>query len=357
MKILLIGEYSGLQTELKRGLCNLGHEVTLAAGSDFWKKIPADISLASSGNIVRYKVEQMLRPLIYMRRFTGFDVVHLVNYYTMPRISSFNRFFIEFLKRNNGVLTMAAAGDDPFYVAHSETALRYSPIPSHEKYDRGKRYYMRKPGHYRDLCSAMEHIDRVVPIMFEYYACYRAAGYSAKTSAPIPIPIDASATPFQPNEVRGPLVIFHGLNRPGFKGTHLIEEAFRRLGERYPRDISCVMAGRLPLAKYRELVAKTNIVVDQVYSYSLAMNALYSMAMGKVVLGGNEPESRALYGGESPPAVNIYPDIDDIELKLVYAASNRDHMAQLAEQSRDFVAKHHNGIYIAQRYCDLWSAL
>jgi hypothetical protein len=32
-------------------------------------------------------------------------------------------------------------------------------------------------------------------------------------------------------------------------------------------------------------------------------------------------------------------------------------MAQLAEQSRDFVAKHHNGIYIAQRYCDLWSAL
>ena len=40
MKILLLGDYSSLHNYLKKGLVELGHEVTLLSNGDGWKKIP-----------------------------------------------------------------------------------------------------------------------------------------------------------------------------------------------------------------------------------------------------------------------------------------------------------------------------
>lgn len=357
MKILLIGEYSGLQTELKKGLVRLGHEVTLAAGGDFWKKIPADIDLASSDHRYVYKLEQLIKPIINIRQFTGYDVVHLVNFYTIPRLSWANRLFVRFLKNNNGCITMAAAGDDPFYVRHSEEVLRYSPIPSHEKYDRRRRYYMRDVRHYKDLNGALKSVDRVIPIMYEYAACYHKAGWGGKATAPIPIPIDSSRIEEIQNNAGERLIVFHGLNRPGFKGTHLIEEAFKRVSRKRPESIECMIAGRLPLSEYRKVMAKTNVVVDQVYSYSLGMNALYAMAMGKLVLGGNEPESRVIYEGEVPPVINITPSVDKIESALEGVLQRRSELGELADRSREFVIRHHDSLMVAKKYEDIWAAL
>lgn len=47
MKILLLGEFSGLYTNLKAGLLELGHDTVIASGGDIWKNIPRDIDLKS----------------------------------------------------------------------------------------------------------------------------------------------------------------------------------------------------------------------------------------------------------------------------------------------------------------------
>ena len=39
MRILLLGEYSGVHYNLSVGLKALGHDVTLASGGDYWKAI------------------------------------------------------------------------------------------------------------------------------------------------------------------------------------------------------------------------------------------------------------------------------------------------------------------------------
>jgi len=144
MKILLIGEYSGLHKELKQALVSLGHEVTLAAACDFWKKFDVDISLGYGDSIYSYKLRQLVLPLVKLKKFAGYDVVHVINFYVIPRLPILNLYMIRFLKEHNKVVTVSGSGDDPFFVKFSDKTMRYSPIPTHERYDRGKPYYMRK---------------------------------------------------------------------------------------------------------------------------------------------------------------------------------------------------------------------
>ncbi|MDG9883151.1 hypothetical protein N7650_09920 [Pseudomonas sp. GD04058] len=356
MKILLIGEYSGLHKELKGALTALGHEVTLAAASDFWKKFEADINLGYGSNIYSYKARQLILPFLKMKVFRGYDVVHLVNFYVFPRLPYLNLLFVKYLKRHNKVVTLSGSGDDPFFVKYSEDTMRYSPIPWHEKYDRNKPYYMRSKAHLKAMHDYMQCVDGVIPIMFEYYSTFCAAGYEEKTSQPIPIPISVDRIPFSENrEADGKLVFFHGLNRRGFKGTFLVEKAFDSLQSKYPNDVECFIKGHMPFEQYMALLSKVNVSVDQVFSYSLAMNALYSMSQGKVVAGGAEPESSILYGGELPPVYNLPGEQAGLDQTLEKILDERESIGERSIASREFVVKHHSPVKVAEAYLNYWS--
>lgn len=359
MKILLLGEYSGLNNELKRALVHDGHDVILAASNDFFKKYPTDVNLGYGSSIYAYKLRQLFLPLLNYKKLIGYDVVHVINFYIFPRFPLLNLLLIKFLKANNTVVTLAGAGDDPFFVKYSDTTMRYNPIASHEKYDRGGNpYYMRKRSHLKIMHKYMNYIDMVIPIMYEYYSTFRAAGYEDKVHAPIPIPIDCSKIEFNPplkNESK--LVIFHGLNRPGFKGTHLVEEAFQKLFTNHPQEVECIIDGNIPFTEYMNLMSRMAISIDQVFSYSLGLNALYSMAQGKIVCGGAEKESTILYDGAYPPIYNLQPDSEAIYNTLIGLIESRDLLQKQAVSSRCFVEKYHNPSLIAKKYSDIWYSL
>ncbi|MBC7488939.1 MAG: glycosyltransferase [Glaciimonas sp.] len=356
MKILLIGEYSGLHKELKGALIEMGHQVTLAAANDFWKNFDSDINLGHGSNIYSYKARQIFLPLLNLKHLQGYDVVHLVNFYIIPRFPLLNLLLIKFLKRNNGVVTLSGAGDDPFFVKYSDKTMRYSPIPSHEKFDRGGRYYMRSERHLKIMHEYLDNVDGVIPIMYEYYSTFCAAGYAVKTSVPIPIPINCDQIKFQKNVFLNKITFFHGLNRPGFKGTHIIEKCFSELMRKYPSDVECIIAGKLPFSKYMEVLSKVNVSVDQVYSYSLGMNALYSMAQGKVVVGGAEPESSILYEGELPPVYNALPGHESLMGVFEKILDERKDLNHISIASRDFVAAKHAPALSAAKYINYWNS-
>ena len=95
MKILLVGEYSRLHNSLKEGLLALGHEVTLIATGDLFKKLPADIQLqrkyddgpGRKWKILVFKLTGIdLTSVELGRQFNqhkellqGYDVVQLIN--------------------------------------------------------------------------------------------------------------------------------------------------------------------------------------------------------------------------------------------------------------------------------------
>lgn len=360
MKILLLGEYSGLNKELKNALKILGHEVTLAASNDFWKKIPVDINLGYGENIFSYKMRQFILPFLNLDKLSGYDIVHVVNFYIFPRSLYLNLWLIKFLKKNNGLVSLSGAGDDPFFVKFSSETMRYNPIPSHEKYDRGgRKYYMRSDKHLSYYSEYMKYVDVVIPIMYEYYSTFNAAGFQNKTKEPIPIPIDCGNIKYKRQEITGneKIVFFHGLNRPGFKGTFLIERAFERLEEKHGDSVDCLIRGKMPFDEYMKTLGRMNVVVDQAFSYSLAMNALYSMAHGKVVCGGVEPESLIIYNGSKPPAFNIKPSIEDMLEVFDEIIDHRDEINDLSEKSRAFVEKFHNPILVAEKYIEKWDEI
>lgn len=358
MKILLINEFSGLQNELKNALIQLGHDVTLAAANDFYKKYPADINLGYGDNLYSYTLRQAIYPFVHLNKMTGYDVVHLVSPYIIPRLAGINLYLLKFLKKHNGIVTFSGAGDDPFFVTYSEKTMRYSPIPWSEKIDRGgKLHHMRDYRQLQMMQQFVETVDRVFPIIYEYYSTFCEAGYKDKTEKPIPIPIDINKYSFSTNFSSKKLVFFHGLTRPGFKGTFLIDSAFKKLSSKYPNDVECWINGEMNFADYMKILSKTNISVDQVFSYSLAMNALYSMAQGKIVCGGAEKESSILYDGLLPPVFNLEPNEDQILSVFENILENRSTLESMAHMSREFVEKHHNGLRIAQQYIDCWNAI
>lgn len=359
MKILLLGEYSGLNNELKNALVNNGHDVTLAAANDFFKAYPTDINLGYGKNIYIYKLRQLFLPFFKYQQLKAYDVVHIVNFYIFPRFAFLNLMLIRFLKANNIVVTLAGAGDDPFFVKYSESTMRYNPIKSHEKYDRsGKLYYMRKSLHLKLMHRYMKYVDFVIPIMYEYYSTFLAAGYTDKVHKPIPIPINCENIKFTPPSAKvSKIIFFHGLNRPGFKGTFFIASAFEKLSIKYPENVECIIRGNMPFDDYMELMSKMAVSIDQVFSYSLGMNALYSMAQGKVVCGGAEIESSILYDGDLPPVYNLCPDSEQILETLESIVKNKEELHERAVLSRNFIIKHHNPSTVANKYISLWSSL
>jgi hypothetical protein len=131
--------------------------------------------------------------------------------------------------------------------------------------------------------------------------------------------------------------------------------AFDLLEKRHPDRFEFVHVTNMPIDRYLELMKRVNVVVDQTNGYSCGMNALFALAMGKVVLGGAEPEALSLYGGAGSPVRNILPDAADIATKLEELLDAGPILAQMAEEARHFVERHHHYLTVAGRYLDAWA--
>lgn len=197
-------------------------------------------------------------------------------------------------------------------------------------------------------------VDGIVPIMFEYENCYLECKNRLKT---IPIPMNVEEIPYSENVVRGKIVVFHGLSRYGFKGTRFVEEAFEILREKYGSEAEFIIDGQMPLNEYLLLMKKTNIVIDQTNSYSLGVNGVYALAMGKVVLGGAEPESLKSFGISESPVINILPDVGDIVDKIGRLIEEKDSLRNLGVSGRMFAENLHSYKLVAEEYVKVWMSI
>lgn len=359
MKILLLGEFSGLHKNLKEGLLELGHEVIVAAHGDGFKKIPADISFDPyfSGRIGN--IEKAFRPLTKINHLKGFDVIQLISpfsfYFEKFPYSLFpTDYFFDQVIGNNKKFYMLAAGDDAFFWRYGRQALAYGPFDDFLKYDAKSDFYFMQSEKSLEINKKL--VDRsrgVIPVMYEYEISYKD---STKRLPTIPLPVNVKKIEYRENKIIQKLVVFHGLNRYGFKGTRHVEEAFKILEKKYPNDLELIIDGNMSLDKYLSLMSRTNVVIDQLNSYSLGMNGVYALAMGKVVLGGAEPESLISLGVDSTPAINIIPNCRSIVQSIEEVLENRNKIAELGARSRRFAENVHDHIKVAARYVDAWSS-
>lgn len=348
MKILLVGEFSALHKNLKEGLLELGHDVKIASNGDGWKKIDSDIRIGSTREDIFGKISRVISPYINYKEFSNNDVVQLVNPFVFNDYININ--FTKFLKSNNKNLFLVAAGTDCYYIKQQKE-YRYSPYNQLGVED--------KIAEYEDLKKininkqVVDIVDGVIPIMYDYAEAYRMNNKLKKT---IPIPMNCNLIKYDENIVKDKIVIFHGLNREWFKGTEIIKQALEEVKERYPSDIEVIIDGNMPLDKYLQTIKRANIIIDQCRSYSYGVNAVYSMAQGKVVMSGAEQECLNEFGIDKTPIINITPDKNNIINQITNLIENRHKIYDIGVKSREYVEEMHDYIKVARMYCDSWDS-
>lgn len=353
MKILLLGEFSGLHKNLKEGLCAIGHRPDFIGYRDGKKRIDVDISLEPRFTGTLGKIEKRARLLSLMPKLKDYDVVQIINplHFYMGYFPS-SWFYRNIFTRNKSVYILGA-GSDSYFWQEGRARLRYGPFEDTLEYDMQAFTARFESKRFRVFNERIvRRCTGIIPVMYEYEASYRDLRHRLET---IPIPINIDKIHYHPNIPRGRIVILHGLTRYGFKGTRHVEKAFDILRAKYPNDLELIIAGNMPLKDYLNIMRRANLVIDQLNSYSLGVNGIYALAMGKVVIGGAEPESLESLGVSSSPAINVRPSSADLVRVVESIIAQKKRIPEMGWESRRFAEQIHSHKVIARRYLKVWT--
>lgn len=355
LKVLLLGEFSGLHKNLKEGLVELGHDVTIASSGDGWKSIKSDLNIGPSRKGILRKPSGLWNIFRAVLKLKGYDVVQIVSPAVFPRIFGINKAILRYIFNANKKIFLVGAGcNDSGTADFFENGLKYPQLYREIKKSNPEMWIQCKKGR-KFNHWILQKINGFIPIMYEYAEGYRRIGYE-KLCPTIPIPINTDLIQYTQNKVGEKLVVFHGLNREGVKGTPIIRKAMELLQNEFPDDVECIIDGKIPLHEYLSMLEKVNVVVDQAYSVSVGVNGVYNLAMGKVVVGGGEVEFLEEFGLDHSPLIPIEPTVEDIYQKLKSLIGCNEYVEELGVRSRNFAENVHDYKKVAQSYVDVWSA-
>lgn len=369
MKILLLGEYSNVHHTLALGLRSLGHEVTVASNGDGWKSYPRDIDLRRPSKSVWHGLYYYLKMRASWKRFSGYDVVQLINPIFLDLKAERHPWFYRYLRQHNKRVVLGAFGMDHYYVKAclDFKTFRYSDfnMGQHERHsadnDEFKRDWLHgAKGLWGD--HVVHDADAIVAGLYEYYVSYQAHCPCAGKLHFIPFPIVCGCEePDFTRQAGAPLRIFIGVQRARsvYKGTDIMLRAVERLERDFPDEVQVARAESVPFSRYVEMMEHSEVILDQLYSYTPAMNALEAMSRGLITVGGGEPEHYQLLGESTlRPIINVQPHEQSVYEALVHLLRHRDTLVpQLRRESVLYVRRHHDHIRVARAYESLYRQL
>lgn len=363
MKVLLIGEYSNVHATLAEGLRQLGHTVTVLSNGDFWKDYPRDIDLVRKpgklGGILYLTKIYALLP-----KLRGYDIVQLINPMFLELKAERIIPIFRYLQKHNKCIILGAFGMDFYWVNTCcvQKPLRYSDFNmGNELRNNADALKERKDwiGTSKEKLNRLiaEQCDAIVTGLYEYWVCYHPA-FPEKTCF-IPFPIKP-----QPEksiqETSQKVKLFIGINKPRseYKGTDIMLRAAQQVAARYPDRIELHMAENIPFSQYVEMMNGSDAILDQLYSYTPAMNALEAMAHGIVCIGGGEPENyEILQETDCKPIINVQPNEESVFHELEQLALHPERLSKLKRESVEYIKKHHDYLKVAKQYENLYRSL
>lgn len=369
MKILLLGEYSNVHNTLAKGLRQLGHQVTVVSNGDFWKNYPRDIDVSRpTGRLAGLRL--YARVIGLLPRMTGYDIVQIINPMFFELKAERLFFFYRWLRRHNGKVVLGAFGMDWYWVHEctSRKPLRYSDFNIGQQL-RTDEPALREQHDWLDTAKGRLNrmiaadCDAIVSGLYENHVCYEPH-YPQKTQfIPYPIVMPAQESPADATNGNqsSPLRIFVGISRgrSAYKGTDVMLRAAQTVVSRHPDRAILQVAEGIPFDRYQQMLDSADVLLDQLYSYTPAMNALLAMSKGIIVVGGGEPENyEIIHETELRPIVNVEPSYEHVACALEQLIlSSPQQIALLKEQSRQYIRRHHEYTKVARQYQQLYQGL
>lgn len=380
MKILLLGEYSGVFNNLSEALKDNGHEVLLVNNGDSYKSFHSDLYIDykyfKSSNKVLNKLINIYYTILMYSGFKGciqifrhrkliksmrdYDVVQLINplflgdYGTIVNLLTF-----VYLKKYNKKIFLSALGDDYVWIKYClNKNFKYSifdrlSIRTIKQYSFPLHYVY---GFMNPFLNkyVVKNVNAILPGLYDYYAAYKDFENCTEI-----VPIIMAVDERKEIEFTGfPIKVFHGW-QPGKdirKGNDLFDRALKRIESDYPGKIDYKIVGGVTYAEYIETFNDCCIFIDQCYSQDCGVNALLGMSAGKVVLSGFENEVKQYYNIDYFPIINSIPDESYIYNKIEFLIFNTSEMMCYSKNASLFIEDFHNADYVIKKYLDIWAS-
>lgn len=371
-KILFIGDYSNLQHLLGKTLRKQGHDVTVMSEGCGFQNTFRDVDI----NRRRGKIHGALLAAKlwgpWHKVLKDNDIVVLQNPHFLPLRPSRIKYFFDRLRGENRSVFLSAAGTDEYYLRDSldpTFPLRYNEW---RVGDRPAPYAIEQPGLIESWLTpemmkfadyVYSNIDGAVSALYEYHLTIERA-LGKENVAYGGIPIDTGEIKYRVPSTGGPLKLFLGrhLKRYAEKGTDILEHAALEAIGKFGEDkVRLEIVENRPYEEYVSTMIGSHIMLDQIYSYTPATNALIGMARGLTAVSGGEPEYYDFIGEkELRPIVNASPDAAEVTRTMIETVEkyleNPGSLEANARASREFVERHNEANLVADRYLKFWES-
>ena len=377
MKILLIGEYSGLHNSLKDGLQLNGHSVTLLGTGDGFKNYPVDIEVKSTIfeipflKFIAKIIDKLLKvslndfelgfkAYLKIKTLKDFDIVQLINENSFKTTPWLETILLKKILKNNKNLFLLSCGVDYISVKYAlENKFKYSILTPYlndklllKKYRHILKYNSSefKKLHryiYKNIKGVISSdLDYHIPLIGE-----------KKYLGMVPNPLNLKKLSYDFVEIEDKVIIFHGINSKNStkKGNDYFIRAMEIIKKKYKESVEYIEVQDLKYRDYMKSYCNCHIFLDQVYAYDQGYNALEAMAKGKVVFTGAEKEWLEHYGvSEDGIAINALPDVNYLVEKLSILIENPKKIKDISINARKFIEDHHSYDNVANIYESKW---
>lgn len=361
LKILLLGDYSNCHANLATGLRKVGCRVTMMSPRNYLSADKIDINTARKDGKIGGLLLFLKALTIWRKYLKGYDVVSINDPIFLHLKPERLKPLFNFLKEENDLVFYTAMSNDVNYLRmckdpsiplkKNEFFIDGKPSPWNlEDPKRWEGWQVPSLVSYQDY--VFDNLDGALSVLYEYHVGLRHRFEENKIGY-IGIPIDTSEIPFigPGNSKKIRILLGRDRKRIKMKGSDLLEEAAIHLARKYPYQIELKIAENLPYYTFVDELKKSDIILDQVYSYTPATTALLAMAMGKTVVTGGEPEYYEFIGEkENHPIINASMNVTDLINSLENVIFDKNFLNENANKARNFVEKHNDHKIVAQRY-------
>lgn len=372
MKVLLVGEYSSVHTNLAYALKEKGIYVKTLSDGDSYKNFDSDFRIKYKEFIPKNKYMKFVLLAYYIfldfvgvkglvqiwsylhiiKELKDYDIVQIINPVALSGFGSIvNLFFIQYLKERNKKMYLCAVGDDYYWVKselkNENSMFSLLRINNFYKYLYSFKYVY---GFLYPTLNkkAIKWSENIIPGLYDYYKVYKN---NPKCVNIVPVIIEINNP--DPYKFKGfPIKIFHGwqLGKELRKGNLFFDEAVRKLPQKYKSKIEYEVVSNLPYNEYILKFKESVIFFDQCLSYDMGVNALLGMREGKVVFSGgiNGPNSRCNC------VIDSVPNSDVIMEKLIGLLENPQDLEKISCESINYIAHRHSKEVVLKQYLNIW---
>ncbi|MDB9733867.1 hypothetical protein OAB15_03690 [Porticoccaceae bacterium] len=192
--------------------------------------------------------------------------------------------------------------------------------------------------------------DQIIPCALEY-----AEGRLSENSSIKIIPLSTSLVANQYLNVRGSdnnkLSFYHGANSI-WKGSDVIGDAFSYGASKWDDKANFDLGKFVELKKYISLVAKQDVVVDQLYSKSFGVNALLVMQTGGLLLVGDTQKFETFNLQAAAPIVRLNGELNNLQDNIDNIMSNWSYYSEVRAHGPEYAKTYFSPTVIAQQFIE-----